>query len=329
MGEQRLVMVLGTSPAVVTETLYELEAECRFKLGIRRIDLISTTTGRMKSEDDLRRELARFAQDYKTPTIETNWHLVESAAHEALDDIVTETDSEQAANLILCVVRECCAKLHNTIHASLAGGRKTMSYYMGLAMSLYARENDRLYHVLVPPELEDPRSGFFYPAPGVLSPITLQELPFPRLRGFLERQDRMLYEREQQFTEIVRAANAALDPALPNEFSLVFDVAQRTVWIKESAAKPLILEPNLISIFETVLVKLSNKPHTLEEITGVDPNSDPEVAMFGNRLSNLNRHLEKSFGFRARIIIQDRGSRSHPAKYRLPPGMSVEAAHAN
>lgn len=35
------------------------------------------------------------------------------------------------------------------IHLSLAGGRKTMSYYAGQAMNLVARPQDRLSHVIL------------------------------------------------------------------------------------------------------------------------------------------------------------------------------------
>lgn len=49
------------------------------------------------------------------------------------------------------------------IHASLAGGRKTMSYYLGQAMNLFGRKQDRLSHVLLKPEYEYQVGNFYYP----------------------------------------------------------------------------------------------------------------------------------------------------------------------
>jgi hypothetical protein len=83
-----------------------------------------------------------------------------------------------------------------TLHCSLAGGRKTMSTYLALALQLLGRPQDALYHVLVdPPELEN-HSEFYYPPPrptpialptgqsvdASQARIDLVDIPFIRLR---------------------------------------------------------------------------------------------------------------------------------------------------
>lgn len=50
-----------------------------------------------------------------------------------------------------------------TIHASIAGGRKSMTFLLGYAMSLFGRRHDKLSHVLVDERVENHRD-FFYPS---------------------------------------------------------------------------------------------------------------------------------------------------------------------
>ena len=50
------------------------------------------------------------------------------------------------------------------LHVSIAGGRKTMGFFMGYALSLYGREQDSLSHVLVDAQYENLPS-FYYPKP--------------------------------------------------------------------------------------------------------------------------------------------------------------------
>ncbi len=88
-----------------------------------------------------------------------------------LDDIYTKQDSEDTADFILNKVKELCRKgdpLNNDIlHVSIAGGRKTMSFYAGYALSLFGRIHDRLSHVLIesepnkPSEFEKSRNFYF------------------------------------------------------------------------------------------------------------------------------------------------------------------------
>lgn len=50
-----------------------------------------------------------------------------------------------------------------SIHASIAGGRKSMTFLLGYAMSLFARRHDKLSHVLVDQRVEN-SPLFFYPS---------------------------------------------------------------------------------------------------------------------------------------------------------------------
>jgi len=120
-----------------------------------------------------------------------------------LADIQTNEDNEAAADTIYRVMRQLKARPGTQLHASGAGGRKSMSLYMGHAFSLLADLDDSLSHVLVSEPFENPRLNFYYPprTPQTLScqdakgqlqqvctadaHIELAELSVLRLGGFL------------------------------------------------------------------------------------------------------------------------------------------------
>ena len=72
-------------------------------------------------------------------------------------------DNEALADQIFAFVRELATSTDTCLHASIAGGRKTMGLYIGLALQFYGRPGDTLSHVLVNPALEN--REFFYPPP--------------------------------------------------------------------------------------------------------------------------------------------------------------------
>ena len=137
-----------------------------------------------------------------------------------LYDIRSASDNDAAADSITNLVRELTAARETALHVSLAGGRKTMGFYLGYAMSLYGRPQDRLSHVLVSSPFEsDPQ--FFYPSreSRVLTTrdgrpvdardarVTLAQIPFVRLRDGLPEH---LLTGTQSFTATVNAAQRGM-----------------------------------------------------------------------------------------------------------------------
>jgi hypothetical protein len=110
------------------------------------------------------------------------------------------------------------------LHVSIAGGRKTMGFLAGHALSLFGRPQDRLSHVLVADSFVT-RPDFFYPpkSPRVIydqmnrpvrtdqAQLVLADIPFLRLRGQLP--ENLLAE-GRSYSETVAEAQAALDPTL-------------------------------------------------------------------------------------------------------------------
>ena len=97
-------------------------------------------------------------------------------------------------------MRELTQDDGSALHVSIAGGRKTMGFYLGYALSLYGRAQDRLSHVLVSAPYES-HPQFFYPtirSQVIYTPpphnrpydtraaeVTLAAIPFVRLRDEL------------------------------------------------------------------------------------------------------------------------------------------------
>ncbi|MGV3059818.1 CRISPR-associated ring nuclease Csm6 [[Pasteurella] aerogenes] len=166
-----LLSVTGMSPAVVTETLYALVTEKGFIP--TEIRVITTLQGKNKLLDALLRRgaLAEFIADYGAQYGFSHIHFDESCIEvindtsgEKLADIRTPEENDLAANQIVKLVGQLCQDEHSAIHVSIAGGRKTMGFFLGYALSLYGRKQDSLSHVLVSAEFENVRD-FYYPKP--------------------------------------------------------------------------------------------------------------------------------------------------------------------
>ena len=200
-----LVCMTGLSPQVVTETLYALlfrkEPFCPDEIW-----LTTSIEGKELAQkvllDEVNGHLWRLVREFSLPIAPSNVHLRPLMRRDGkiLPDIRTVEDNEDAADGILDLVRTLTGDPETEVHVSLSGGRKTMSFYAGYALSLFGRPQDRLSHVLVSPEFEF-CPDFFYPSgkPGELmirnrsgewmdtydARVTLAEIPFVHLRSSL------------------------------------------------------------------------------------------------------------------------------------------------
>lgn len=224
-----LLAVTGLSPQVVTETLYALAADPNRAQDFvpTEIHLITTREGVERARLALLSEdpgwFRRLCRDYELGTIRFDTsclHALTDGDGKPADDIRTLADNERAADFITEKVRDLTADADSALHVSIAGGRKTMGYYLGYALSLFGREQDRLSHVLVSEPFES-SWDFFYPTPypRVITTrdnklvdtrdaeVTLAEIPFVRLRDELPER---LMTGQARFTEAVEKANRAM-----------------------------------------------------------------------------------------------------------------------
>ena len=166
-----LLAVTGNSPQILTETLYALAVEKVPTFIPTEIHVISTSRGL----DEVRRRLLtpqsghfhRLMAEYGLPATirfeESMLHVIVDAAGQPLPDVNSLADNRAAADQILNLVRQLASDKDCAIHASIAGGRKTMGFFMGYAMSLLGREQDALSHVLVGEPFEKCPEFYFPP----------------------------------------------------------------------------------------------------------------------------------------------------------------------
>ncbi|WP_240905819.1 CRISPR-associated ring nuclease Csm6 [Thiorhodococcus mannitoliphagus] len=224
-----LLAVTGLSPQIVTETLYALAVRDRDAWIPTEIHLLTTAEGaeraRLSLPSDHPGWFRRLLSDYDLPDIRfdrDHIHILLGADGQPLPDIRTDTDSRLAADQICALVSRYSADPQTQLHVSIAGGRKTMGYYLGYALSLFGRAQDRLSHVLVSEPFES-SWDFFYPSPvsrvmttrdnklidAADAQVTLADIPFIRVREGLPTR---LLDGTASFVETVDTAQRALAP---------------------------------------------------------------------------------------------------------------------
>ena len=249
-GRRVLLAVCGLSPQVVTETLYALATAKATAFVPTEVHLITTTEGARRAELSLlSHDLGWFHKlcaDYQLEGIAfdaSHIHVMQSASGQPMDDIRSEQDNRDAANFMTAQVRQITADAACALHVSIAGGRKTMGFYLGYALSLYGRSQDRLSHVLVSEPFES-SWDFFYPTPasrtlktkdGTLADtatakVTLANIPFVSLRHATA-----MVDGKASFDETVQAARASLAPP-----ELLIDLARQRI---HAAGKVINLPP--------------------------------------------------------------------------------------
>ena len=173
MTRDILLSITGMTPQVVTETLYAIykQEPDRFP---EEIYIITTKRGAEKIRTTLLGDggmLNRFCSEYGLPQIEfdesRHLKIICDKNGTLIDDARSKEDQQVIADFIFNEVRKLTQAKENgvpyyRIHASLAGGRKTMTYLLGSSMNILGNPEDRLSHVLVSEAFET-CSEFFYP----------------------------------------------------------------------------------------------------------------------------------------------------------------------
>jgi CRISPR-associated protein (TIGR02584 family) len=264
-----LLSIVGLSPQVVTETLFGIHQE-----GLEwpdEIHIITTKKGKEQVRLGLLTPkageqlsfLEKFCKDYDKTipllTVDTI-HVVPDAEGKEVDDARTFEDQEALADFIVHKVAQLCSDNNQQVHASLAGGRKTMTFFLGYAMTLFARSGDRLSHVLVD-EAYEGLGDFYYPTPYTQSikgrgenafldsknaTVMLAEIPFIRQRSQMKPHIRESLETES-YREMVRFQNMVLDLS---SLTIEFDLANQCVTINNPNDSG---EPKIISFKENHL----------------------------------------------------------------------------
>jgi CRISPR-associated protein (TIGR02584 family) len=229
-ARHHLLCIAGLTPQVVTETLYALYREDPAHLPTD-IHVLSTDDGiaraRLTLLSDQPGWYHRLCADYRLPPMRfgpDSLHVLHDAQGVPLTDIRDGADNTAAADAVTEWVRRLTADDTAQLHVSLAGGRKTLGFFAGYALSLFGRPQDRLSHVLVNTPYES-HPGFFYPTPysDIIygqppdprpldsrdALVTLADIPFVRLRHGLPAS---LLSGRASFSATVQMAQQSLGP---------------------------------------------------------------------------------------------------------------------
>jgi len=352
-----LLLVTGLSPQIVTETIYALTQRTAGRFVPTEVRVLTTREGRERARLTLLSDdpgwFHRLRRDYQLPAIQFAPADIEIVGGD-LDDIRTEQDNERAADAITRVVREFTRDPDLALHVSMAGGRKTMGFYAGYALSIFGRPQDRLSHVLVSSPFEG-LPGFFYPTRESMviytggerarpvdareAEVTLAEIPFVSLRHGLPS---ALLAGDASFMDTVQAAREALGPP-----RLVIDLrhsrvmaGERTLQLQRGelallalfARRALAGEPPLAAPTAGVPDPDWARAYLAELRSGGDDMTDLDKTertlrkgmdgdYFSQKLSRLRSSLKRELGpASARPYLIDDGGR-RPRRYRLtlPP----------
>jgi len=349
-GKRILLCLTGMSPQIVTETLYALAVQSDPPWVPDEIHLITTSEGskiaRRALFDPASGHVGELVRDYGLPEIRFEaafLHVMKDRNDHPLPDIRSGEENEDAADFIVEVVRRLTEDANSSLHVSLAGGRKTMGFYAGYALSLFGRTQDRLSHVLVSSPFES-LPDFYYPPPNPVqiharSPstetfttedavVTLASIPFVLLRQALPD---LLLQRKKPFREAVQAVQSSLPPQ-----TLAIDISKKEIL---AGNKKINLSPTEFAFFSWFARRkmngeeplscpkdgLPNKVYAkdflqeLQKVLGVMGDSDrTERALrkgmdqnfFEQKRSRLNKKIEMVLGTLATpFLVRGKGAR--------------------
>jgi CRISPR-associated protein (TIGR02584 family) len=289
-----LLAVTGTSPAILTETVWALAAE---DPPVIPNEVLLVTTSRGRAEVERRLLAPRPDWDGQTvwqalraavfhgagrppgdPALQLSFRVIElpdpaTGVRAPAEDLRTPAENAEAADFILRAVSSLAEAADSRLVASIAGGRKTMSALLYGAMTLLGSEGDRVTHVLVSEPFEHCRD-FFFPAqplqrlearnPATRAPtpvaaaearIDLADLPFVPLRnGFAE-----LREKQLSFPGLVARYSIELKAARDRRPALALDT-ERAVLTIDGTALPLTGRELLAAAFLFLRLRENKRP---------------------------------------------------------------------
>ena len=240
----------GGTPQIITETIWALacDPQNNEQWVPDEVHIISTRYGLNEVKNKLLGKdkiLTRMKNEYAQLA---NLKLEESFLHcflnhegNELEDLRTPEENEFAANLICEKIRHFSSDEKVSLHVSIAGGRKTMGFYAGYALSLYGRAQDRMSHVLVDEKFEK-GINFYYPSASENdfiidretktiglskdAKVWLAQIPFVRLKEAVK--DKHQLKSNDSFSDVVSKINESF-----NDVKLILDIDNRKVIVND------------------------------------------------------------------------------------------------
>jgi CRISPR-associated protein (TIGR02584 family) len=330
-----LLCVIGLTPQIVTETLYALsKSEQPFYPD--ELHIITTAEGykrlRLTLLGDTPGYLKKLLRDYQLPAIsEQSIHINQLSTADGLEmlDIRTDADNKRVADIITATIAKLTQEDDSQLHVSIAGGRKTMGYFAGYALSLYGRAQDQLSHVLVSAPFES-HPDFYYPTPykQVIyswpdklpldtseAIVTLAHIPFVRIRHELPE---ALLIGQASFSETVARAQSVFAPIkleinlsqktitasgkdipmAPVNFAFYWMLVESRLSLEEGVHYQITLGlgKRFLGYYERIVGKHSGKYEKAEKTLKSNEAKDMDKTYFEQRINGIKSAFEKVLG---------------------------------
>ena len=232
MSRNILFLVTGMTPQIITETIWALACDDNAEDNWvpDEVHVLSTQDGLNQIRKRLFEDgvFEQFKKDYPILShtafhIDEHLHVITDQNKKPLIDLKTPEDNERSADIICQMVKDFTSMEDTSIHVSIAGGRKTMGFYAGYALSLYGRAQDSLSHVLVEEKFER-AVDFFYPTPSEYlvsdrnkevvgdaqeAQVWLAKIPFVRMHEAILPKHQL--RKEDSFSEVVQKINESYE----------------------------------------------------------------------------------------------------------------------
>lgn len=226
-----LFLVTGMTPQIITETLWALACDPNNDEHWvpDEVHVMSTEHGLNQIQERLINQgnFQQLLTDYQLADIlfdSSCLHSINDVNNQPLADLKTPEDNELAADAISQKIREFTQDDKVSLHVSIAGGRKTMGFYAGYALSLYGRAQDSMSHVLVDERYEQ-AVDFYYPSPSAdvyakdrdgkvigrtkNAKIWLANIPFVRMKEAIKSNHQL--QSDDSFSEVVGKVNESFN----------------------------------------------------------------------------------------------------------------------
>lgn len=324
-----LIFVAGTTPQIITETIYAMIHKTP-PIYPDEVHIITSSQGKKLIIKNLLESgvFSRFCKEFRIKeSILNKDSIIVVKDHEGneLDDIKDQHHNECVGNFITNFIREKTIDQSVTLHCSLAGGRKTMSFYMGSAMQLFARPWDKLYHVLVTPEFESNPDFYYKPKKDRIlkkdskalytknAEIFLAELPFIRLRGKIPLNGK-------SFKELVEEGQREIDTALTQPY-IKINLKNQSIYIGNT---PIDLVPLHIMIYSHFIKRKIEDCKCKDKIYCLDCNECFATISDLSTKSAFERMLNDY-----RILYHNQPYRADDLRAKTKEGMSPEVLRSN
>lgn len=330
----------GMTPQVITEAIWGLVV--REKMEITEIHIVTTHAGRKKlienkMTDRTNGPLAKLWSVWGLP--EEKYPLFgEQQIHVPsvpgkIEDLIDSHENIAMEEEITRLIRDFTKDSSVRLVTSLTGGRKTMSAYMILGMSVFARKDDLLYHVLIDRPGGNPPENWWFPEwknKNEANWIKMFEVPFPELRRTFEAIFPELLK-TSSLTVAIRKYNQFQDK-LTQQVKLVLDFTDRKNFLKvdginlDLQAKELVWlallawkktnTGGVISSSDTKgQLALSEEDLNFCRITYAflkdselgrgKPNEITEQSFWASIISRLRERLPEKIGIRAQLFVNE------------------------